>query len=50
MDLMWPPPIRLGFMKKRKKEDCKSQRWLALLRKLHFPDTTEQVPMNSQRL
>lgn len=36
-----PLSIKLGYMKKRKNKDSRSQRWLTILRKRHFPDRVD---------
>lgn len=36
-----PLSIKLGYMKKRKNKDYRSQRWLTILRKRHFPDRVD---------
>ena len=45
-----PLSIRLGSMKKRKNKDYRSQRWLTILRKGHFQDTTELMPTHLRKL
>lgn len=36
-----PLSTKLGYMKKRKNKDYRSQRWLTILRKRHFPDRVD---------
>lgn len=41
MFFITPLSIKLGYMKKRKNKDYRSQRWLTILRKRHFPDRVD---------